>query len=442
MNTVKTKVLVSAILSIVLCVSLIAGATFALFTSESNVNIAVTSGKVDVVASVDETSVQTKQLDKDYVDGIENTYGGGIVIADGNITIPNIVPGDGIKFSIKVENNSTIAIKYRTVITCTDEDGLLDGLKVEIDNESYKGRKIVSKWQTLVVEQDPSMVFVSIELVDGENNNDYQEKSMSISCAIEAVQGNAETEEVVTAPELAAILQNPVNGVVTLTKSYAVNDEWKSIYIPAGTIVNGNGHFISGLTTSLLNVNQGEVTFQNLTLKDSVMVPTDGTGTGCAAFIPAVNNVYATYTFTNCHLDNVTVQARSVEQDPYYLSQSGGFIGNATAKNITISNCSITNSSINGNSSAGGFIGYINRCEVEITNSGVSNSTFTSIDNGGWRVGALVGTVNGPKNTTFAACTESNSKFAMDYSTSENPNHGLFGRKLGTGKLVIDGVPT
>lgn len=49
-------------MTIALCMSLMAGATFALFTSESKVNIAVTSGKVSVVANIDETSVQTKQL--------------------------------------------------------------------------------------------------------------------------------------------------------------------------------------------------------------------------------------------------------------------------------------------------------------------------------------------------------------------------------------------
>ena len=48
----KSKTFLGAVLSIALCVSLIAGATFAIFTSESNVNIAVTSGKVNVTATV------------------------------------------------------------------------------------------------------------------------------------------------------------------------------------------------------------------------------------------------------------------------------------------------------------------------------------------------------------------------------------------------------
>ena len=49
----KRRILLSAIITIALCICLITGATYAIFTSESTVNIAVTSGKVDVVATVD-----------------------------------------------------------------------------------------------------------------------------------------------------------------------------------------------------------------------------------------------------------------------------------------------------------------------------------------------------------------------------------------------------
>lgn len=57
MNTTKRNVVVSAVMAIVLCLSIVAGATFALFTSESSVNIAVTSGKVDVAASMALTEI-------------------------------------------------------------------------------------------------------------------------------------------------------------------------------------------------------------------------------------------------------------------------------------------------------------------------------------------------------------------------------------------------
>ena len=49
----KSRTFLSTVLGIALCASLIAGATFAIFTGESSVNIAVTSGKVNVTATVD-----------------------------------------------------------------------------------------------------------------------------------------------------------------------------------------------------------------------------------------------------------------------------------------------------------------------------------------------------------------------------------------------------
>ena len=50
----KKKVVTLSLLTIIMCASLIVGATLALFTSKSDVNIAVTSGNVEVVATVDE----------------------------------------------------------------------------------------------------------------------------------------------------------------------------------------------------------------------------------------------------------------------------------------------------------------------------------------------------------------------------------------------------
>ena len=48
----EKRVLLTSLLTIALCFSLMFGATYALFTSESKVNIAVTSGKIEAVATV------------------------------------------------------------------------------------------------------------------------------------------------------------------------------------------------------------------------------------------------------------------------------------------------------------------------------------------------------------------------------------------------------
>lgn len=55
----KKKLIFGSALGIIMCSSLIAGATMALFTSESKVNIAVTSGKVDVSAEAKEVTTYT-----------------------------------------------------------------------------------------------------------------------------------------------------------------------------------------------------------------------------------------------------------------------------------------------------------------------------------------------------------------------------------------------
>ena len=57
----KKKVLLSSIATIALCLCLIAGSTFALFTSQDNVNIAVTAGEVEMVAGIAITSVESVQ---------------------------------------------------------------------------------------------------------------------------------------------------------------------------------------------------------------------------------------------------------------------------------------------------------------------------------------------------------------------------------------------
>ena len=55
----RKNFIVSSILTIAMCVSMIVGSTFALFTSESKVNIAVSSGKVEVKASVENFEYKT-----------------------------------------------------------------------------------------------------------------------------------------------------------------------------------------------------------------------------------------------------------------------------------------------------------------------------------------------------------------------------------------------
>ena len=115
----KKKVLLTSILSIVMCLSLIAGATFALFTSESKVNIAVTSGNVEVVAYVDVDSVEYKSLNiKDWTDATNgyttfDSQGGSATLTFEDLYIEGVNSNTGNGYGIQ---STTGAIKY---VNCT-----------------------------------------------------------------------------------------------------------------------------------------------------------------------------------------------------------------------------------------------------------------------------------------------------------------------------------
>ncbi len=245
----KKNLIISSLVTIALSVSMIAGATFALFTSESKVNIAVTSGKVNVVANIDENSVQTKQLyDTQYEDGKDNMFEGVATFGEEGLTLEKFVPGDGIKFNIVVKNESNVTVKYRTIISCEKDDGLFAGLEVDIDNlANYNGEDYVAKWNSMSVGAEDIIVPVTIELPENAGN-EYQDKTCTISYKVEAVQGNAATYNEVKASsteELIYALANASEGDlidatgVTLEITELINNAAAAVEIPAGVTIKG-----------------------------------------------------------------------------------------------------------------------------------------------------------------------------------------------------------
>ena len=199
----KRKSLWLSILTIVMCLSLTVGATFALFTSESDIDIAVSSGKVEISAKIDRESIQTKQLYTDYATGERNMYESEPSFdEEGNLTLTHLVPGDGIAFKIIVHNGSNVTTKYRTIIACVEDNGLFNGLKVDIAGiQNYNGKEYVANWAVLEAGSADIEVPVSIELPEGAGNV-YQDKACKLNFFVEAVQGNAKTENVSTAVEV------------------------------------------------------------------------------------------------------------------------------------------------------------------------------------------------------------------------------------------------
>ena len=209
MKSARKSTLISAVLAIAMCVSLLAGGTFALFTSESNVNLAVTSGNVEVVASIE-------NIEKSYVDENGETvsgklFGGDATFADGTLSLDNIVPKDTVKFNVKIANNSSVAIKYRTVVTVVEDNGLASSLSIDLAGYQMIGTKAASAYAKLDAGEQPEVLPVTITLPESETT---QGKSCKLSVSVEAVQGNAAVADGLTSTDGTTMSTRLADGTV------------------------------------------------------------------------------------------------------------------------------------------------------------------------------------------------------------------------------------
>lgn len=198
MKNAKRSVIITAILAIIMCASLAAGATFALFTSNSSVNIAVTSGNVEVTASV-------VDIKKSYVDENGETVNGKLFSGDATfdegahtVTLSNVLPKDTVEFKVKVENGSNVAIKYRMVMSLVEDNGLFSSLDITLDGKKFYGYTSGTKYALLDAKQQIADIPVVISLPEGATCNNT---ACKLTYKVEAVQGNASVEDFPEVPE-------------------------------------------------------------------------------------------------------------------------------------------------------------------------------------------------------------------------------------------------
>ena len=294
----KKKVLLSSIATIALCLCLIAGSTFALFTSESVTNITITSGNVDVVSSVVDFklfSVKATEggsiIDEnggnyEYEERTDTFANGGTAVWDASvITLENITPGDMISFGINTVNSSDVAIQCRYIIECISGEELMDGLIVYINGEAYPVLKsYTSAWVALDPNTTIDDVQIAIEL-PVTAGNEYQEKSVAINVVVEAVQGNADVDKpeaavvkfldtanatvVTDAASLQAALDNTTEGDnMIVVAGDIVGDVVATQKANTKTTIYGNGYTFEGVLT--INGKSATIRTAEITVKDFV----------------------------------------------------------------------------------------------------------------------------------------------------------------------------
>lgn len=219
-------------------------------------------------------------------------------------------------------------------------------------------------------------------------------------------------------------------------------------YHGAGVVtVLGNGHKISGLNAPLFAggfAGNSGIIVKDLTL-DGVKINDATSNLGIGAFVCDVDSM-PTIELDNCHLTNSEIISTGG-------ARVGGLIGWTSGYNnpndgpvdtyIKITKCSVEGCTISAKGSVGGIIGHAG-CNPAtyhtISDCSVKNCVLTSTDDGGWRVGVVVGTANVGK-LTINNITESGNTITQTGKTA--PEHSnLYGRFVpgDTGKLFIDGV--
>ena len=274
----RSKILLSAILTIALCLSLIAGSTFALFTSESKVNIAVKSGKVKVTAAVDDLKLYSAKADEtgDLVDENGEKYvyelkeddtatvadeskvftNGGTAAyttADGLLTLDRVTPGDRVTFTVAIGNESNVAIQYRVIVKVVSGLKLYSSLTVKLDGVKLNGVNKTGTWTYLAPDSDiadiPVEIFMPIT-----TGNEYQDLRTEMSITVEAVQGNAKTTNDVLSTTVEAIAEGTTaveNNATTNSTTISDSDNLVTVIIPSSTALTTDDDSVTSTSLAL-----------------------------------------------------------------------------------------------------------------------------------------------------------------------------------------------
>lgn len=342
----KKKVLLSSIATIALCLCLIAGSTFALFTSTSENNIAVTAAKVEMTADIANWTLASVRpatvaevraaADGGDITIIEDEFGGQYVYADradgtfanggtadfkdAVLTLDRITPGDKVSFDVVGANTSDVTIQYRYVIECMEGKELMSGLLISVEGVTYEFLgSYTSAWATLTPGTDITPVPVVIEF-PVTAGNEFQELSTSIKVTVEAVQGNADVEG-----------SKPI---IEFLDGIAVDLAGRALPINAGVVNTGNLELSNGsiVIDAVGFENIGNATLNNVVIEGG----TSGTIAYGYGVISGANSVTV--------LNDVTVNS------------ANGAIGVTNGGNLTFNDGYVE---VNSQSTSGRYLFYV-----------------------------------------------------------------------------------
>ena len=339
----KKKTLLISVLVIALCVSLICGATFALFTDEVTTNVVISGGKVEIDVKIKSMTLYSLDASTQEITEQQDIFatGGTATLVGNNLTLENIVPGDGVKLLLAVENKSSVAIQYAIIVAVdnTVVNGtykLSDVLEASIDGEPISND--IPVWNSLDAGEDfPSdtiEVAVSLPVTVG---NDYQGLTCSIDIIPYAVQGNANVDNLklaYTQEQFESALANAEAGD-KIELAAGTNYELGANYqIPEGVTIEGDANTV--LTVGNEDSTSGTglaITNDNVTISNLTIVGKNIYQSSNADYAGVVR-----ITANNVTLDGVTVESTKNNTSAIVIaSTTHGGDDNV----ITLKNCNV-----------------------------------------------------------------------------------------------------
>lgn len=204
------KMFVPTIISIVMGIVLLGGATFSFFSHQSETDFVITAGELKISATAELTSIGSAEWQTDEfvnVPGdVENNAGyfanRGSVMYDGGknvLKISNMTAGDSAELTITVTNYSSLSSKYRLEVTCTNNTGLWEALtfsctSADPDLQFIEGTSHTNWLQLAPAESSAGYTLAPIRVHIGlpmDADDAYQGKSCKITISIVAIQANA-----------------------------------------------------------------------------------------------------------------------------------------------------------------------------------------------------------------------------------------------------------
>lgn len=269
----------------------------------------------------------------------------------------------------------------------------------------------------------------------------------------------APTVVVKTAAELATMLTTLTsagsgNNIVEVVEDIqlAEGETWVPVkvdgYHGAGVItVKGNGHTIKGINAPLFAggfAGKSGIVVKDLTLENVAILDNGNLGVG--AFVGSIDSMEK-IELNNCHLLNSTITTTGDARTAGLIGWTSGYNNpndGPVDTYIIVKNCSVEGCTITAKGSVGAIIGHAGANPATyhtIENNVVKNCTLHSTDDGGWRVGVVVGTAN-VGEVTIKGTIESGNTLIQDGKTAPAGQSNLYGRFVPgtTGILTIDGV--